>query len=299
VSIVVERCPLCQSVEHRTFEHAQDDDHTLTYQLCESCGMVFQSPRLSDGELEDFYQSEYRRLVQGDEGPSEKDLRIQTGRARNLMVFAQRHMKEVRAHLDIGSSAGMLLRTFQRAYGCLSVGIEPGDAYRGYSQELGLQVASDIEHLDQNQVGSFDLVTMAHVLEHLSDPVAYLNRLRKEWITQSGHLLVEVPNLYGHSSLELAHLLAFSPTTLRLVLERAGYQVLTLEAHGRPRSRIIPLYLTALAFPLQGHIPQWDSRRSSYKVVICRKLGMTWNRWATRLAPGWAWLPWPELEDQE
>lgn len=295
MSIVVERCPLCRSGENRFFEHAQDGDHTLTYQLCESCGMVFQSPRLSERELDDFYRAEYRRLVQGDEGPSEKDLRVQAGRAGHLLTFAQRHLKEIHAHLDIGSSAGMLLRTFQRAYGCLGVGIEPGDAYREYSQELGLQVVGDLEYLDQKQVGSFDLVTMAHVLEHLADPVAYLRRLRKEWIASSGHLLVEVPNLYGHSSLELAHLLAFSPTTLRLVLEMAGYQVLTLEAHGRPRSRIIQLYITALAFPLQGHIPQWNGRRSSRKVFICRKLGMTWNRWVTRLAPRWAWLPWPDL----
>ena len=295
MSIAVEHCPLCQSGECCFFEHAQVGDQTLTYQLCESCGMVFQSPRLSEGELDDFYRAEYRRLVQGDEGPSEKDLRVQAGRAGHLLTFAQRHLKEIRAHLDIGSSSGLLLRAFQRVYGCLSVGIEPGDAYREYSRNLGLQVVDDIEHLDQAQVASFDLVSMVHVLEHLSDPIDYLRRLRKEWIAPSGKLLVEVPNLYGHSSLELAHLLAFSPTTLRLVLERAGYQVLTLEMHGRPRSRIIPLYLTALAFPLQGHIPPWNGRHSSRRVFICRKLGMTWNRWVTRLAPRWAWLPWPDL----
>ena len=295
MSIVVERCPICQSVEHRTFEHAQDDDHTLTYQLCESCGMVFQSPRLSDGELEDFYQSEYRILVQGDEGPSEKDLRIQAGRARNLMAFAQRHMKEVRAHLDIGSSAGTLLKTFQNAYGCVSVGVEPGDAYRAYSQELGIRVVTDLEDLDQREATRFDLVTMVHVLEHLPDPIGYLRHLRQEWIPPSGHLLVEVPNLFGHFSLELPHLLAFSPTTLRMVLERAGYQVLAFETHGRPRSSLIPLYLTALTRVAKGIMAEKDFRLSSRSVMTRRRLGMAWNRWATRLAPHWAWLPWPDL----
>jgi len=297
VNIVVERCPLCQSGKHRVFEKAQDGDHTLTYQVCESCGMVFQSPRLSDGELKDFYRAEYRRLVQGDEGPSEKDLRIQTGRARNLLAFAQRHLKEVRAHLDIGSSAGILLKAFQNAYGCASVGVEPGDAYRAYSHERGIRVVAGLEDLDQREATRFDLVTMVHVLEHLPDPIGYLRHLRQEWIAPGGYLLVEVPNLYGHYSLELAHLTTFSPNILRYTLQLADYQMLALEVHGRPRSCLIPLYLTALTRVARDRMMVTVSRPGTRGVMTRRRLGMAWNRWATRLAPHWAWLPWSEIDE--
>jgi len=147
------------------------DDRSLTYQLCKSCGLVFQSPRMSDEELQEFYRAEYRLLVQGEEGPSEKDRRIQAGRARNLLAFAQRHLKEVRTHLDIGSSAGTLLQAIQNEYGCASVGVEPGDAYRVFSQDRGSQVVADLGDLDSSLTNGFDLITMAHVVEHLPDPV--------------------------------------------------------------------------------------------------------------------------------
>lgn len=297
MSRTVERCPLCGGAEHRFFEDAMIDDRSLTYQLCTSCGMVFQSPRMSNEELQEFYRAEYRLLVQGEEGPSEKDRRIQAGRARNLLAFAQRHLKEVRTHLDIGSSVGTLLLAIQNEYGCASVGVEPGDAYQVFSQERGLQVVADLEDLDSSLTNGFDLITMAHVVEHLPDPVNYLRRVRQEWLTPEGYLLVEVPNLFGHTSLEVSHLIAFSATTLRWALSEAGYQVLALEAHGRPRSRLIPLYLTALARVSPERVTERDRRPSSRWVRTRRRLGLMWSRWATKLLPGWAWLPWPEIDD--
>ena len=287
---MVERCPLCQSGEHRIFEHAQDGDHTLTYQLCESCGMVFQSPRMSYEELKEFYQAEYRLLVQGEEGPSEKDLRAQAGRARNLLKLTRRQIVRVDIHLDIGSSTGALLEAFRECYECLSFGIEPGDLYRLYSQERGLRVEADLSDLDSAQIGKADLISLAHVLEHLPDPINYLKILRREWLTPDGHLLIEVPNLYGHPSLELAHLTAFSSATLRETLRSAGFQPLMLRVHGGSRSRLIPLYLTTLARRMPEASFGKKELPSSRGVLTRRRFGNLWRAWVSRIAPGWAWL---------
>jgi hypothetical protein len=179
------------------------------------------------------------------------------------------------------------------AYGCESVGIEPAETYRQYTRARGLTVYRELEDLTPAGEARFDLITLAHVLEHLADPVEYLMDLRERWLTVDGTILVEVPNLFGHFSLERPHLICFHPGTLRRALAGAGLVTARLVRHGVPRSRLIPLYLTALSRPaLSG--AQIRARSNPRTVRFRRVIGMLWQRLATRLLPGWAWLPLPE-----
>ncbi len=84
-------------------------------------------------------------------------------------------------------------------------------------------------------------------MEHLADPVTTLVRVRETLLAQNGWLLVEVPNLYAHDSLEPAHVSAFSPHTLEQLLLKTGYRVMRTWMHGQPRSEILQLYITMLA----------------------------------------------------
>ncbi len=201
------------------------------------------------------------------------------------------------SHLDIGSSAGSLLEVIQKQYKCTSLGVEPGDAYRTFSQERGWEVVGDVKDIDHKYSTSFDLVTMAHVLEHLPDPVGFLRILREVWMTPEGSLLIEVPNLNGHPAFELSHLAAYTSMTLRRLLNQAGYQMVAFEVHGRPRSRLIPLYITALAQVASEQHPNTSYRTYPRGILFRRKIGMWWARSVTRLLPGWSWLPWPELDE--
>ena len=126
MTMVVEKCPLCGGQDHGPFERHEEAGHALQYRLCRTCGLMLQSPRMSDEELAAFYTSSYRLTVQGTEAPTEKDLRMQAGRARHLVRFSQGRLPAVARHLDIGCSSGALLRAFSRSYGCESVGVEPG-----------------------------------------------------------------------------------------------------------------------------------------------------------------------------
>lgn len=294
----VAQCALCRSGQemHSMFAQLEDAGERLRYRICERCGLVFQSPRMNQAALDRFYMEQYRKTVQNSEGPTDKDLRVQAGRARALSQFVRRDAVEIRRHLDIGSSAGALLARFRVDYGCESVGIEPGDAYRAYAAKRNLRVYPDLETLDAEDEAAFDLVSMSHVLEHLPDPLAYLIHLRRRWIAPDGWVLIEVPNLYGHQTFELAHLYAYTGATLREVLRQAGFEVLRLSSHGKPRSRLIPLYLTALARPRSSDSAPGRIRSGSSGVRMCRRLGMLWRRIATKYFARWAWLPWPALE---
>ena len=291
----VENCPLCGSVQasHEPFEDVIDGDMVVEFWLCERCGMVFQSTQMSPEELEQYYSGSYRSLVQGTESPTEKDLRIQSGRARHIVGFAKKNLQSVARHLDIGSSSGALLKESRTEWNCATVGVEPGDAYREYADSLGITVVSKLEDLQDQR---FDLITMAHVLEHLPDPIQYLQNLRTNWIEPGGHLLIEVPNLFGHQSLELSHTVAFSQETLAEVLLRSGFEVVRMITHSEPRSRLLSLYVLVLARALEGPASQSEVLSGSRGVRLKRKMGNMRRRRLTQLAPGFVWKPLPETE---
>jgi len=240
---------------------------------------------MNSAELDAFYADEYRQVYQGEAGPTDKDLFVQNGRAQALLDFLEANNVQPERYLDIGSSAGIMMKRFHESFSCQVVGVEPGEAYREYAAEQGLSVYADIADIKNPAEVGFDLVSMAHVLEHMPNPVGYLADLRDSVLTPSGWLLIEVPNLFSHESFEIAHMTSFSGHSLRQVLNKAGYQVVSLKKHGQPRSDLLPLYLTVLARPGSAEFKLVPERN----VAIKRRLGMGWRRILLRLIPGRAW----------
>ena len=54
-------CPLCGSLQSHIFDQRKFRDLNVTNRICNRCGLVYQSPHMSDEELEAFYQREYRQ----------------------------------------------------------------------------------------------------------------------------------------------------------------------------------------------------------------------------------------------
>ena len=281
-------CPLCGSPQSHIFDQRKFREQNVINRICNNCGLVFQSPRMSEEELAEFYRSEYRQMYQGDEGPNPKDLAVQRGRANSLVHFARQQVPGCERHLDIGCSAGLLLQGMQTEFNCESAGIEPGRAYRSYARQQGLVVYESLEALAEAHELPFDLISMAHVLEHIGDPVGYLTNLRQTYLVPEGRLLIEVPNLYAHDSFEVAHLVSYSPHSLKQVLSQAGFETISLKQHGQPRSEIIPLYLTVLASPSANETtPQIDPE---HNVERRRRLGLLHRQLMTRISPKKAWV---------
>jgi 2-polyprenyl-3-methyl-5-hydroxy-6-metoxy-1,4-benzoquinol methylase len=283
----VTHCPLCHSDRSRPFDRRDFRGQAVTNRVCRNCGLVYQSPRMTEAESAEFYAAEYRKMYQGGEGPNAKDLAVQRLRANSLYEFTRRAAGTVTRHLDIGCSSGLLLQKFRDGFGSQPAGIEPGDAYRAHARAAGLPVHAALDELKDAE--RFDLVSMAHVLEHLPDPVGYLAALREKYLAPAGWLLLEVPNLYAHDSFETAHLLSFSARTLAATVEQAGFEVVRMETHGRPRSTVIPYYLTVLARPRPAS-SRTPSLRREKMVGLKRRLGLLRRRVAARLFPKKAWI---------
>jgi SAM-dependent methyltransferase len=295
----VEICPSCHGKSIVRFESASHAGKLLQYWICGSCGLVFQSPRPGETDLQAFYREGYRSLCQETEQPIKKDLVMQSTRAALAVQMIRKDIPLITRHLDIGSSSGAFLLAVREVYGNKMVGVEPGEGYRSFSQQQGIATYASLDELLVDEGGGFDFVSMLHVLEHLSEPVQVLTDLKRSHLKPGGYLLIEVPNLYEHESFEFAHLYAFSPSSLRGLVERAGFEVQWTKTHGSFRSPVLKLYLTLLARSAAGS-PRTQSRLVfPWLIRARRKLGSLKRRIFTRLLPDWTWQSPSELwEDQ-
>ena len=286
----VASCPLCNESQSVQFDQRDSRGYQVTNQLCMNCGLVYQSPRMTESELDTFYRHEYRQIYQGSEDPGKIDLTVQQARAKVLVnILKEVGIEKVQRFADIGSSSGLLLERIRDEYQCQIVGIEPGRAYRDYTEKRGLKVYDTLKAAEDAGEPVFDLISLIHVLEHIPDPIRYLKNLREKYLALDGNILIEVPNLYAHDSFEIAHLTSFSRQSLFQTVKKAGYSRISIQLHGLPRSNLIPLYITLLAGKSTELPPQRPVEAERW-IRLKRRTGMAHRRVIEQLFPRQAWL---------
>jgi 2-polyprenyl-3-methyl-5-hydroxy-6-metoxy-1,4-benzoquinol methylase len=143
--------------------------------------------------------------------------------------------------LDVGCSSGYLARPLA-ARGNTIVGVElDPDAAREAEAYCERVLVGDVETMEVPlDDGSFDVVLLGDVIEHLRDPMAALARLRP-LLRPGGRLVVSTPNVANwalrlsllagrwrytdRGILDRTHTHLFTRATLREAIEAAGYVV--------------------------------------------------------------------------
>lgn len=142
--------------------------------------------------------------------------------------------------LDVGCGSGGLASLIRQQGGATVVGVEPDQARAEYTRSLGFEVYHSplTEDLCQ-QLGQFDVVVFADVLEHVADPVGLL-QLSQRVLRPGGCVILSVPNV-AHWTIRLdllrgrfdyapvglmdaTHLRWFTSKTLANVIEAAAFQ---------------------------------------------------------------------------
>lgn len=135
--------------------------------------------------------------------------------------------------LDVGCGNGGFLALAARA-GWQPYGVEPDPQAARCAREAGVtMLGALLSDVDPSHAGSFDRITLSHVIEHVHDPIDMLRRCRR-LLSAQGRLWIDTPNLdaVGHArygrhwrGLEPPrHLVLFTRDTLVAALHRAGYE---------------------------------------------------------------------------
>ncbi len=135
---------------------------------------------------------------------------------------------------DIGAASGSFL---DQVSGVIKKGIaiDPALFYHERLKSKGYDVFSFTEGAHEEWSGKVDLATSFHVIEHVSDPVAFLKDIRK-LLSKDGSLLISTPNRkdilkdllpddFPSFFYRAAHRWYFDESSLRKCSEIAGFDV--------------------------------------------------------------------------
>jgi hypothetical protein len=132
--------------------------------------------------------------------------------------------------LEFGASGPMHEAIVKAAALCVGVDREDAPGVIGFDLD---DVARDLPDTTFNEVGgsSLDIIVCGEVLEHLSNPGWFLTRLKRQFAGVP--VIITVPNAFaeagkqwlkkGYENVNKDHVAWYSPKTLSVLLERAGY----------------------------------------------------------------------------
>lgn len=228
-------CTLCGERRMQPLFHPRDPGGKWAYHVvrCPTCGFLYRHPGIKPERLGELYEGRYSKFLTG--AYAKKRLR----RYRLVMdafspLFAEGAGRRL---FDFGCGEGMFLDE-AHARGFEGYGVDlsedsieqarkrPGGRRTYFGTPMGVpEIAA----------GGFDVITMWSVLAHLPTPIEDLSMLRG-LLEPDGLLLVFTVNA---NSMELKahggpwngftenHLKFFSPTTLPVLLRKAGFAAIT------------------------------------------------------------------------
>lgn len=236
-------CPLCgagansQTVVTRHVYGDREGGRAFFH--CAACDVRYLFPGLSAEQEARFYASEFEAFMAGRAGSaggwSKVEDHVHANEPTRLRrgEYLQPQLRPGASVLEVGCSSGFMLWPLREA-GHSCVGVEPSGAFGEYLRSRGLEVHGSVDELAATAPGRrFDVILHFFVLEHISRPKAFLERLLA-LLNPGGCMVFEIPNaadplysLYEIASFErfywsIAHPWYFSEPSLRYLLEQTG-----------------------------------------------------------------------------
>jgi len=155
-------------------------------------------------------------------------------------LFTLRRLKPGGRLLDVGCAAGFFLVEAQAHYAARGVELSEFSS-RFAREQFGLDVVTGTLHDAAFEAGSFDLVTLWDVIEHVSDPAAVLAEVARV-LAPAGRVVLttgDIGSAYArqrgarwHLMTPPWHLYFFSRATLARLAARAGLRIVHVAARG-------------------------------------------------------------------
>jgi len=145
--------------------------------------------------------------------------------------------------IDLGGYQGMFLYAMRELFEIDGMVIDYNFKGIKFAKEaLGFEKSIVMKNLfDIKPKVKANLVTMIHAFEHMDDPVAVLEHIKKSLLITRGYVYIEVPNLFGSPLSDPTHLFTFSEDSLQYILEVSGFEIVHMKVSG---SKFAPIALS-------------------------------------------------------
>lgn len=261
-------CPICKSDQTALITNELRFGNKASVMRCSECSLFFLD-RNSFQLPRDFYEKQYHQTylthVEPDALDPEKYFEKMMTASKPWSDKIKKILKGNETVLDVGCSTGHLI---------VSLKDHVKDIY-GYElsrkevdfckNKLGLDVSD--EPLDKRfEKKKFDFITMIFVLEHIGEPLGFLNDLKK-YLKPGGKFLILVPNIkdalvnfyeipeFYQFYFCIEHLYYYSEKTISDLFSRAGLKG-AIE--------------TIQEYPITNHL-NWGYRKKPLDVLASRR----------------------------
>ncbi len=191
----VRECPVCSNATFDNFGKVKD--YTVsheTFQLvkCKKCDFLLTSPRPEDSHLGAYYlSSEYISHAAKATSLFDKLYGLSRELATRWKLTLVKKFSDAQSPslLDYGCGTGFFLKKMKQN-GFNIAGVEPSPIARTTAEQItGIKIHEDIS----GTKSEFNIITLWHVLEHVSNLNDLLDQLKNR-LKQNGTIIIAVPN---------------------------------------------------------------------------------------------------------
>jgi 2-polyprenyl-3-methyl-5-hydroxy-6-metoxy-1,4-benzoquinol methylase len=190
------KCPLCQSKNNQILYKEVPAFQEADILLCKDCGHYFTFLR-KEVNVNDLYSDKIYKVVENRNSVFDRIIEREYTRVIKLLNILEPHKGNL---LDFGSGKGKfgsLAVSNGWHVNCVETSIERAEYARTV---YGLEVNTAFYKSGNIFNKRFEVLTLFHVLEHLTDPGIMLVELIKYNLCTNGLVLVEVPNIQSWQS---------------------------------------------------------------------------------------------------
>lgn len=233
----INQCPICGNKIFNRVQICKDylvSNKEFEISACAECGFQFTNPRPADDKLADYYKSEdYVSHSESKKGIINKLFLAARKYTLKRKLKTVHNYSTGKSILDIGCGTGSFL-DICKSSGYNTTGLEPEESARDYAlKNYGIEVfpIENFLSLDENL---FDVITLWHVLEHVSDLNLYFKRF-KELLNETGTLIIALPNRESKDAKEYGkywaaydvprHLYHFRKKDIKTLAEQNGFKL--------------------------------------------------------------------------
>ena len=239
-------CSLCGGREMKTLARRDCVGLPVKTVMCRRCGLIYINPRPTEEWYKDYYDSlggRQHRYKYGDEkrslAPLGSGFEGAKKHGRGLALRLGKYMKPGLT-IDVGSSEGGVLAGIREIINIQPLGIEPVKEEADYATSRGIMTrAALIENIESLgiELAPASNIICVKSLNHLLNPAKFFSWAWRT-LAPDGRLILEVKNFRQQcrragritSGIQLDHPYMFMPETLVAFVERAGFDIVFMDA---------------------------------------------------------------------
>jgi len=240
-------CPACASSD----THFEFQKCLFKFMRCNECGTLFISPRPTESMIMEFFRDSAAsalwnsKIITKAEAYRRKHVFIP--RVEKILTFCSKYHSDMGTLVDVGAGSGIFLEEMlkKRKFASL-IAVDTNSICCAACRKRGVDAVQST--FEKSKIRDISVITAFELIEHLFDPLRFLLYCHSS-LRDNGMLFITTPNIMGFDLLTLGslsdnisgptHLNYFNTSSMRILLERAGFHVLEILTPGKLDVEII------------------------------------------------------------